>query len=137
MTELKFTGTYLPGLLALMLAGNVTLEPQSLVAQTLVSPAFETDGKETDGKKTEGKPYQKDSSATEIQVTITPAGAPDPLLRYRLWPAAEKRRNASVDAIISRAIILTIQASLLHFKIPGTFGVLARQDSFHLRIPGT
>lgn len=106
MTELKFTGTYLPGLLALMLAGNVTLEPQSLVAQTLVSPAFETDG-----KKTEGKPQQKDSSATEIQVTITPAGPPDPLLRYRLWPAAEKRRNASVDAIMSRAIILTTQAS--------------------------
>ena len=112
MTELKFTGTYLPGLLALMLAGNVTLEPQSLVAQTLVSPAFETDGKETDGKKTEGKPQQKDSSATEIQVTITPAGPPDPLLRYRLWPAAEKRRNASVDAIISRAIILTIHKAM-------------------------
>ncbi len=112
MTELKFTGTYLPGLLALMLAGNVTLEPQSLVAQTLVSPAFETDGKETDDKETEGKPQQKDSSATEIlRSPSRQQEPPDPLLRYRLWPAAEKRRNASVDAIISRAIILTIQAS--------------------------
>ena len=51
MTKLKFTGTCFPGLLALMLAGNFTLEPQSLVAQTLVSPAFETDGKETDDKR--------------------------------------------------------------------------------------
>lgn len=118
MTKLKFTGTCFPGLLALMLAGNFTLEPQSLVAQTLVSPAFETDGKETDdketeGKETEGKPQQEDTSGTEIQVALTPAGAPDPLLRYRLWPAPETRRNASVDAIISRAIILTIQASNL------------------------
>lgn len=111
MNKLKFTGTCFPGLLALMLAGNFTLEPQSLVAQTLVSPAFETDGKETDDKETEGKPQQKDTSATEILITITPAGAPDPLLRYRLWPAPETRRNVSVDAIISRAIILTIQAS--------------------------
>lgn len=111
MTKLKFTGTCFPGLLALMLAGNVTLEPQTLVAQTLVSPAFETEGKETDGKKPEGEPQQKDTSATEILITITPAGAPDPLLRYRLWPAPETRRNVSVDAIISRAIILTIQAS--------------------------
>lgn len=120
MTKLKPTGPYLPVMLVFMLAGNLTLASKTLLGQTLVSPGFETNVSEPDATKAETKEEQEQAnSAAEPQFTVTPAGAPDPLLRYRLWPAAENWRNASVDAIMSRAIILTIQASK---STPGSNG---------------
>lgn len=109
MTKLKLTASCLSGLFAIAMTGNLMLPPQALLAQTMVSPAFQKEAKKPEIEQQQVQ--KKDTTATDNQINITSAGAPDPLLRYRLWPAAEKRRNASVDAIMSRAIILTIQAS--------------------------
>jgi hypothetical protein len=36
---------------------------------------------------------------------------PDPLLRYRLWPAPEHRRDENPAALVNRAVILSLQVS--------------------------
>ena len=101
MTKPNFSAPCTSGLLALLIAGSLVISPQQLLSQTLISPAFNTG---VNKKKKKADP-------PEVQLTITAAESPDPLLRYRLWPAVEKRRNISVNDIVSRAIIHTIQAS--------------------------
>lgn len=67
-------------------------------AQTLVSPALQSP-----------KPEQP---APPNVLRLFPMDQPDPLLRYRLWPAPEKRLTENPAAIVSRAVILSLQPSL-------------------------
>jgi hypothetical protein len=43
------------------------------------------------------------------QLTLYAEQQPDPLLRYRLWPAPEHRRDENPAPLISRAVILSLQ----------------------------
>ena len=106
MTTSSILASRNPGLLVLLMASCLALtalSPQRLGAQGLVSPAFKA------------KPPQNDKPESTqpamVPLTITRSTAPDPLFRYRLWPAVEKRRETSANDIVSRAIIHTIQAS--------------------------
>ena len=92
---------------ALILASCTVVSLASLPeisAQVLVSPAFKAE-------QAEDKSSDKKTGPVATQLSIHAAGPSDPLFRYRLWPAVEKRRNISVNDIVSRAIIHTIQAS--------------------------
>lgn len=68
-----------------------------LNAQTLVSPALQ-------------KPQPNQSHASQTKVlTLHPKDQPDPLFRYRLWPAPEKQLEKNPAALISRAVMLSLQ----------------------------
>ncbi len=42
-------------------------------------------------------------------IVLHPAQAPDPLLRYRLWPAPQHRRHTNPAPFVSRSVILALQ----------------------------
>ena len=64
-------------------------------AQTLVSPALQ-----------DPKP---DQPAPPNVLTVSAMDQPDPLLRYRFWPAPEKRRSENPAVLVSRAVMLSLQ----------------------------
>jgi hypothetical protein len=47
-----------------------------------------------------------DEAKSRQIVTIYPMAAPDPLLRYRFWPAPESRLTENASALIGRAVLL-------------------------------
>jgi len=85
--------TRLIALAAICLAG-VTTAP----AQVLTSPA----------KQQSPSPAAQSQSRS---ITLHAEGAPDPMLRYRLWPAPEHRRNENPAPLVSRAVILSLQGT--------------------------
>lgn len=48
------------------------------------------------------------SSAGKV-LTVHAAAPPDPILRYRMWPAPEHRIRDNANTIVNRAVILTLQ----------------------------
>jgi len=67
------------------------------LAQVEVSPSLQSD------KPAEAKPPEP------MVIVIHPKTQPDPLLRYRFWPAPEKRRGENPAAIVNRAVLLVSQ----------------------------
>lgn len=66
-------------------------------AQVMLSPAFE-------------KPdIVADELKTEDHIVIHPQSQPDPMLRHRLWPAPEKRRQRPAMTAVNRALLLVAQ----------------------------
>ncbi|MFK8112215.1 MAG: hypothetical protein AB8B91_08420 [Rubripirellula sp.] len=68
-------------------------------AQTIVSPAITA-------------PKTKEKVAVSPRsITLHPQQQPDPMLRYRFWPAPEKQLQQRAMPIISRALILSLQVN--------------------------
>lgn len=80
-----------------VLAALVTSTPCD--GQVMLSPGFEP---------SESTPVE---SKSEKIIRLYPQPQPDPMLRYRLWPAPEKRRPRPVMVAVNRALILVAQVS--------------------------
>ncbi len=77
----------------------LTLIPMTAIeAQTLVSPSLQ-----------DPRPAEPVKHHPKV-LKITAAAEPDPALRYRFWPAPEKRTNENPSPFVSRAVMLAIQA---------------------------
>ncbi|MCG8649308.1 MAG: hypothetical protein MI861_05725, partial [Pirellulales bacterium] len=70
----------------------------SLNAQTLVSPALQ-----------ESKPAPPEEHNPIKVLKIYAAAEPDPALRYRFWPAPEKRTEGNPVPLVNRSIMLSLQ----------------------------
>ena len=69
-------------------------------AQVLLSPALQTD---------DDKVTVEDDTEKGQRITLQATKQADPLLRHRLWPAPEDRKNRLAAPIVSRAVILIMQ----------------------------
>jgi hypothetical protein len=73
-------------------------------AQVSVSPAI-----------ARAKPATPADVVPEV-ITLYAMDQPDPMLRYRFWPAPEKRSDANAAPLVSRAVILSLQVPPDHRK---------------------
>ncbi|MEM8666394.1 MAG: hypothetical protein AAGG48_02690 [Planctomycetota bacterium] len=87
----------LRGVVCLLIGGALFALPVD--AQVALSPSL----------KDKTEPAEPASPVKTL--TVTAAAQPDPMLRYRFWPAPETRRQQNPAALISRAVLLATNAT--------------------------
>lgn len=80
------------------------------IVQAQVSDSSETPGEATPAAEVVLADTALESSPPNV-LLISAESQPDPMLRYRLWPAVEVRKRGNPAALVSRAVLLAANVS--------------------------
>lgn len=76
-----------------------------LSAQVMISPALQS------GASEDAQTLAQAAKPSIGVISLYAMSMPDPLLKYRLWPAAEHRQSENSSPLVSRALLLKSQVS--------------------------